>query len=363
MSKNILIVGADLTSNGGIASVIKSHYKAYQLKPYPFNLFLLKTNYYKDKTLLFEILILFKAFFCCLYYILFKNVKVLHIHSSANISFFRKSIFVLIGKITGRKVVLHLHSSDFYGFFLTQNQILKKYISSVFSQVDKIIVLCSDWEEKLKQAYNIDHILKIANPIDLEDSSLSSKVVCNGAKRMFTLVFVGFLIESKGIKDLLEAMKQINDKGYTNIKLIIAGKGELESYILKFVAKNQLLNSVDFVGWVSGKAKDNLYKKSNTFILPSYKEGMPISILEAMNFGLPIISSNISGIPDVISVPRNGFLVTPGDVKQIVEAIIQCYEDEDLMKTMSKNNLEDIRNFSSHQVFNQITEIYSQLLK
>ena len=361
MSKNILVIGADLTSNGGIASVIKSHYKAYQSKEFPFKLFLLKTNHYKDKSLIFEVLILFKAFFQCLYFILFKNVKIVHIHSSAKVSFFRKSIFLLLSKITGRKIILHLHSSDFYGFFLTKNKRLKRHINFIFNKADRVVVLCTDWENKLKEAYNLKHVVRIANPINLESTSNQDHKIANNNNE-FTLAFVGFLIESKGIKDLLMAMKQLKDKGYSSIKLVIAGKGELETYINKFITEHQLSQSVNYIGWVSGEDKDNLYKKSDTFILPSYKEGMPISILEAMNFGLPIVSTNISGIPDVITVPRNGFLVTPGNVDEIVNAILDCYKDKEIRKRISQNNLEDIKKFSAHQIFNQITEIYSDLL-
>ncbi|WP_299519962.1 glycosyltransferase family 4 protein [Winogradskyella sp.] len=260
-----------------------------------------------------------------------------------------------------RKIILHLHSSDFYVFFLTNNNKLKKYINFIFSRVDKIVVLCTDWEIKLKQEYSFNHIVRIANPIDLK-SEFQNDNAFREDNGTFVLAFVGFLIESKGIRDLLETMKQLRNKGYSKIKLLIAGKGELESFILDFIDKEKLSNTIDYVGWVAGESKDNLYKKSDVFILPSYKEGMPISILEAMTFGLPIISTNISGVPDVISVPRNGFLVSPGKVNEIVDAIMHCYENKDQLITISENNLNDIKDFSAQNIFNQITKVYSDLL-
>lgn len=359
MNKNILIVGCDLTSNGGIASVIKSHYKAYKESDWAFEIFLLKTNYYKDKSVIFEFLILIKAFFHCLYYIFFKKVKILHIHSSANISFYRKSIFVLLGKLTGRKIILHLHSSDFYRFFLTENKMLKKYIYFIFKKADKIIVLCKDWETKLNDAYQLNTIIKIENPIDLVDKETSIKVNDNSAN--FVISFVGFLIESKGIKDLLEAGLRLKKQSKINVHFKIAGKGELENYILRFIQKNNLSDMIEYIGWVSGDSKRELYYNSNLFLLPSYKEGMPISILEAMSLGLPVISTNIAGIPDVIKQNRNGFLFTPGDIDELVRLINFCYDNQEKLSEIRLNNIEDIEKYSSIHIFEKIAKEYNNL--
>jgi len=118
---NVLIVGADLTSNGGIASVIKSYYKAYKKGKYNYELFLLKTSHYKDRGVFANILLVISAIIKFIKIISTGNIGLVHIHSSAHRSFYRKSIFVILSRIAGKKVILHLHSSDFYSFFLKKS--------------------------------------------------------------------------------------------------------------------------------------------------------------------------------------------------------------------------------------------------
>ena len=113
-------------------------------------------------------MILVKAVISFLIYTLSGKVDLVHIHTSAKRSFLRKSIFVFLALISRRKIILHLHSSDFYGFFLSENPILRRYIKTVLRRADRVIVLCSDWERKLKSAYKLKNVVRIANPTTLD---------------------------------------------------------------------------------------------------------------------------------------------------------------------------------------------------
>lgn len=351
--KNVLIIGTDLTSNGGIASVVKSYFYAYEEANYDYKLYLLKTNYYKDKSKLFEILILFKSFFKALYFGLFKKVRIFHIHSSANFSFYRKSIFVILGKTLGKKVILHLHSSQFYDFFLSKNPIVKLIIPLC----DIVVVLCSDWELKLKDKFPKANIIKIENPHEFD--VISEKDSANNP--VFKLLFVGFFIESKGVKDLMELVKRLKKVLKPSIVLQIAGKGELESYILEEIQKENLQEHCQLIGWISGESKKEAFINADAFILPSYKEGMPISILEAMSYGLPIISTDIAGIPDIVTNKKNGFLCQPGDIDAFYKATTALASDTNLREVISKNNIKRVKFNSKENIFAQVNDLYNKL--
>lgn len=350
--KNVLIIGTDLTSNGGIASVVKSYFYAHEEGDFNYQLFLLKTNYYKDKGLLFELLILFKSFFKALYFGIFKSVGVFHIHSSAYFSFYRKSIFVILGKILGKKVILHLHSSQFYDFFLVNNQIVKLIIPLC----DTVVVLCSDWEFKLKSKFKKVNIIKIENSHEFD--VISEKIIVN--KSVFNLLFVGFFIESKGIKDLMQLVKRCRKFSKPSIVIQIAGKGELEKYILEEIENENLQDHCQVIGWVSGESKKEAFVNADAFILPSYKEGMPISILEAMSYGLPIISTEIAGIPDIVTNKKNGFLCQPGDIDAFFKATTALASDTNLRGLISKNNIERVKFNSKENIFAQVDELYNK---
>ena len=358
--KNILVIGGDLTSNGGIASVIKAYYAVYRKGNYPFKLFLLKTYYYKDKSKLFELLVFIQSIFRFFQLVLFRNIKLLHIHSSADISFVRKSIFVILGKVFNKKIIIHIHSSKFYDFFMSENKFLTSYIRLVFYSCDLVIVLCNDWEQKLKTKYPKANIKRLVNPVVLPEENIKIYQASISAK--FTILFVGFFIESKGIKDLLKVARMIKDKNIIDLKIQIAGKGELENYIKQFIEENKLQDLVVLVGWISGKKKEELFRSSDVFVLPSYKEGMPISILEAMSYGLPVISTNIAGIPDVITDGENGYMIIPGDTTELYNKIIYLKENKQLLDQVRINNLKVIKDYSDEHVFNMLVNKYNEYL-
>jgi glycosyltransferase involved in cell wall biosynthesis len=359
-NKNILIIGGDLTSNGGIASVIKAYYSVYSKGNYPFKLFLLKTYYYKDKSQLFELLIFAQSIFRFFRLILTERIKLLHIHSSADISFVRKSIFVLFGRILNKKIILHIHSSKFYDFFMSKNKFLVLCIKFILYRCDLVIVLCNDWEQKLKLKYPNAKIQRLANPVVLPQAI--EKIINLEITHKFTFLFVGFFIESKGIKDLLEVSLLVKNNNINDLKIQIAGKGELEGYIKQYVDEHELNAVVELVGWVSGKKKEELYRSADVFVLPSYKEGMPISILEAMSYGLPVLSTNIAGIPDIITNNQNGFMITPGDQKALFERLIYFKDNNRVLDQMRKHNLKIIVDYSDENVFHKMVEIYQKYL-
>lgn len=360
LPKQILMIGSDLHTNGGIASVVKCYHKAYSRNKdaYNLNFTLLRTYYYKDKGPLAELFILVKAIFQCIWYLSSRRIDVVHIHSSAGVSFARKTIFVYICKAFGKKTILHLHASRFYDFFLPQGGLKKKWINTVFKKVDLVIALCSDWETHIRAHYPEVNVRTIHNPVDLQQMEFTPKIK---QERDFRVIFVGFLIESKGIKDLLNLARQLKDQGKTHIKFILAGKGELENYILDYVARHELEQQVNYIGWVSGDTKDQLYRDADLFFLPSYKEGMPMSILEAMSYSLPVVSTNIAGIPDLIDNGKNGFMLKPGDIEGFNQKISQLAASPEMLAQFREQSYKKVSDFDTEKILKQIEDVYQQI--
>ena len=132
----------------------------------------------------------------------------------------------------------------------------------------------------------------------------------------FTLLFLGLLGKNKGIYDLLECIRDHKVEFQGKLKLYIGGNGEIE-HVKQLIKEYGIADIVIFEGWVSGDKKIELLNKSDAYILPSYKEGLPISILEAMSYGMPIISTPVGGIPEIVSNGENGYLVEPGNKEDI----------------------------------------------
>jgi glycosyltransferase involved in cell wall biosynthesis len=353
--KNVLMVGADLTSNGGIASVVKALYEAHSSGGYAYRVYLIKTSFYKDKNAFYEMLIFIKSISLALFLSMTNDVGIFHIHTSAKYSFYRKSFFVLMAKLLKKKVILHIHASEFYSFFLKDSW----FIKYILGMSDSVVVLCSDWKSVLSKMYPNLNIIKIENPYNL--SSSTSPLCHSTSCGKIRVVFVGFLIESKGLRDLVDLASYVKSSGRTDVIIQIAGKGELETFVRDSIERMELQGFMDFTGWVSGEDKDNLYRNADLFILPSYREGMPISILEAMAWGLPVISTRIAGTPDVIKDGVNGFLFEPGDINGYYGAICKLADDDSMRMSMCQSNLERVKQNSKENIFTQINELYVNL--
>lgn len=358
---SVIMVGADLTSNGGIASVVKNYYHAYSYNQSAVDLTLLKTGYYKDKPLFYEVIIFLKALFKYIFLLSTHKVHIVHCHSSGGISFYRSSFFVFIGKVFRKKVLIHLHASNFYDYFLEGSRMKIKLLHSILRLADLIIVLCSDWEKKLAEKYRLENLLVLPNPVNSEAIRLNTTSEKKELDPKLKVIFLGFLIRSKGIFDIIKLVGKFKEKNITNIEFVIGGKGEEEREFLRKIKESELENYIEFLGWVSN-GKYELLQNSDVFFLPSYKEGMPIAILESMACGLPIISTDIAGIPDLVKNDYNGYLFAPGDIEGFFKALLSILNNKSKLEELGQNSLKLAQNFDSKLIFKNLCQVYKSLI-
>lgn len=134
------------------------------------------------------------------------------------------------------------------------------------------------------------------------------------------LLCIGRLCEQKGQLLLLEAMKQLHDEGIS-CKLILAGDGPMRKDVENRIAAYQLNNVVEITGWISSEQVKSLLIESRGMVLPSFAEGLPVVIMEALALRRPVISTYVAGIPELIQHGKNGWLVPPGDVSSLKTAM------------------------------------------
>lgn len=167
----------------------------------------------------------------------------------------------------------------------------------------------------------------------------------NGYNEQLVIGFLSWFVEKKGIKYLMEAIKTIREKWQGDFRFILAGDGPLKAEMLDFVSDNNLQNVVSFTGMLDSNSKHKFYTAIDVFILPSIavkndQDGIPVVLMEAISYGLPIISTNISGIPEICIENFNGLLIEEKSIKQICESIRILSEDNLLLKQFSMNSLQ-----------------------
>lgn len=351
--KKILMIGPEAGKNngGGVASYIKS------IIP-----FLEKENSIKRINTMTDLSLSKRVFdftVAIIQTILFtinnKNT-IAHIHMASRWSFKRKSLLVKILKFRKIPIILHLHGAEFHIFYEKESSDeIKRKIVNTFLSCDEVIALSNSWAKWIKEHINHPSINRIFN--GSKDYLINDNLV---SKRENILLFMGRIGERKGIFDLIESLNKLN-KQFENFKLIIAGDGETTK-AKELVNKYGLEDKIVFVGWIGEEEKIELLNKSKVFILPSYNEGMPIGILEAMSAKLPIISTYVGGIPETVLENETGLLFQAGDKETLEKQILQILNNDDLCDNFSKNSRERyLNNFSLDIVCNQLNTLYKKL--
>ena len=273
-------------------------------------------------------------------------------------SFFRKYYVTKLCKKNSKKVIIHLHGSEFKDFYYSGDENRKAKIQELFNLADVTIVLGESWREFITSISPKANVVIVNNAVkipDIDEKKPHERV---------TFLFLGALIKRKGVMDLLQATKQLVNEGVTSFKVLIAGSGAEEQSLKSYVTENSLSNFVDFLGQVENDDKPGLFEKSDVLVLPSYNEGLPIAILEAMSYGLPIISTNVGSISEAVENDKNGYLFFPGNVDDMHDGMKQLVLSKDKWNVYSKNSRKyAINKFSEDVYFNKMEIIYRELIK
>lgn len=172
------------------------------------------------------------------------------------------------------------------------------------------------------------------------------------------VLFTGRLIASKGIKLILRLIKDID------AHFVIAGSGD-QKILLKQIKEHNIPKSkFTFLGYVPNSKLPSLYKLSTIFILPSFTENFPISLLEANAMKCPCISTKVGAVDEIIENNRNGFLIEPGDYDSLKEKTHLLLNNKKLRKKFAKNGHNKvIKNFTSKQMAKKTYKIYKELIE
>lgn len=181
----------------------------------------------------------------------------------------------------------------------------------------------------------------ITNGVNVDKFSLSNderqtvKELKEKHSNTWNVIFVGYLKEVKGIKELLSAIKILVAKGYRKLRLFLVGDNQLGSYIDEYLAANGITNNVVLVGSVSHEKVKIWMNFANAFILPSHSEGTPTVLFEALYVGIPSIFTKVGGVGDILTNGQEALLIEPRSVTAIEQAIETLINDSQLCAEMS----------------------------
>jgi glycosyltransferase involved in cell wall biosynthesis len=273
--------------------------------------------------------------------VLFGRCRIVHLHMASNASFVRKATILRATRILRAKTVVHVHGGGFQNFYNDAGPRLKTSITRTLEKADLVLALSDEWRARLRRIAPKAEIRVLPNPVAVDDfepaAECRSEVPGGGG----TILFLGAFVKRKGIYDLISAMPAVIERR-ADVVFELGGDKEV-ARVGELVSANGLERNVRLLGWVSGADKLAAFTRAHVYVLPSYIEGVPIGVLEAQAAGLPIVTTPVGGIPEVVRDGVNGFVISPGDTRALSASIRKLLDDEGLRARMSKANIAFVR--------------------
>lgn len=292
--------------------------------------------------------------------------QIAHIGTAFGLSFVKHSYCVFISRLLGCRVLLHPHCS-ISTLYTDKSKAWQWFFRQVIRNTHGLIVLSQEWLQ-LSKLIPGSQIYYLPNSVNLStyQSALNARLSRQSTGQPLKILYLGYLGSAKGSFVILEAVSKIqSENARMNFHLVGSEltPGELE-LLREKITDNHLEQVVKLLPPVSGDEKIALFQNADIFIYPSFHEGVPMAVLEAMASGLPIIATRVGGLPDVVKDGENGLLIDAGQPQQLADALLKLYRDEGLRKSMQAASIQIVRDrFSLDQHVINLVNIYQQVLK
>lgn len=351
--KKVCMIVQDKAVKGGIAAVISGYYGSRLEKDYK----MIYVESYKDGGKFTKLLKGIQGYIKFIKVLLVDKPDLVHIHSSFGPSFYRKLPFIYMASWAKKPIINHIHGADFDEFYTNSSEKKKRQIKTVYGKCKILVALSEEWKQRLEKIVPKEKIIVIENYSILHEDALKER--CSRESN-HEVLFLGELGRRKGCYDIPVVIEDVV-KDIPDVKFILAGVGSTqdETAIKQLIKEKGIEQNVEFPGWVRGNQKDKLLREADVFYLPSYNEGMPMSILDAMGYGLPIVSTNVGGIPKIVHDGENGYCFEPGNVMEMGKAIENLLENKRIEASISSFEIVK-RGYSLEQHIKKLEECYKK---
>ncbi len=275
-------------------------------------------------------------------------------------SLLRDPWFMRYAWVKGRRMVVHVHG----GLFLTAPKIpffLRSIMKRVFRKNVPFIVLSDMEKDILARRFGARDVVVLPNCVDLQDAkAFARENHAHDESQPLRMGYLGRIEPNKGMTELLVACGRLKEEGCP-FHLVFAGKEQTEGEYLPRFAQG-LGDNFEYAGLVSGRRKCDFIRSLDAFVMPTYFEGLPMSLLECMSYGVTPIVTPVGSIPKVVEDGGNGIFVKSHDSDTIVEAVKQLHEDRTLLRTLGKAARQTIfQQFSPQTYIEKLNQIYRGL--
>jgi len=351
--RTIVMLGTSEETAGGVSAVIRSYRHAGLFERFP--LTHIPTHCDGSATDKFRRAV--SALGRYLWLLIRGRIALVHVHGASNASFRRKFPFIALAFVCRIPVIYHVHGGGFLQFHQRSGWLGRACIRLVLNRSARVIAVSDFWLDPLHGIAPRARIVRIYNP--LSDPGLLD--LPHASSPNPGLLFLGRIDADKGINELLSAFAAVRSR-IPGLHLEIGGDGDLAD-AREVVRRLGIEAGVTFHGWVDGSKRQELLQSAAAFVLPSYLEGLPMALIEAMAAAVPSIASAVGGVPDLVTDGVEGLLVQPRDAQALANAITRLFADDASRQQMGRRARERIRrDFSPKTIAGQVGALYQEVL-
>lgn len=282
-----------------------------------------------------------------------RRPDVVHVHTSHWFSFLQSAFYVFVAAFLWRRpVVLHVHGSSFDEFVERAPAPLRWLQFAVFDACDAVVVLSDYWKDVVAPVTDPDRVVALPNAVDLEDFTAGYDA------EVPHLIFLSNHVERKGVREFVEAVETLEEEAGGEFRVTIAGSGPLSDRAERLAERYE---NVEYAGYVSEEEKRDLLAEGSIYVLPTYAEGLPIAVLEAMAGGNAVVSTTVGSIPGVVD-EGVGITVEPKDVDALTDALRELLDDPERVEEMGREARRRVEaEYSWDAVMERLLELYERV--
>ncbi|MEI6736944.1 MAG: glycosyltransferase family 4 protein [Pseudomonadota bacterium] len=345
------MIGTELAGRGGISSVVSVLENEGFLRKH--NILYLASH--SDRGWFRKLLLALSSFMSVLGICALSRPLIVHVHSASRASFYRKSMLLAVARAFRCKTIFHLHGGEFQQFArLESGPLMRWWIRRTFEKSSRTIALSESWSVFIARFAPKTKISVVSNSVAL---SVLADPALEEAGR---ILFLGRVGKGKGVFELLAAAS-ILKKSHPQIQIVFGGDGDIAA--LRSAAHDlQVEECVEILGWIGPAQKAQELARASVFALPSYGEGLPMAMLEAMSASKAVVVTPVGGIPEAIKDGENGLLIPPGDASALAFALKRVLDDPLLRRSLAANARKTIeQRFSTEVVTAKLSALYEEL--
>lgn len=302
------------------------------------------------------------------------NLEIYHAHHTIPTGF----VAIIVSKFLRIPVVITAHLMDIttHGadagpleniVDFESNFIFKRLITFSLNSANKIIAVSEDLAGRIRKIGINNDLMVLRNAVDIgrfkPRKNVELRYEYGIADDEILILFIGHLEPFKGVFELITAFNEVN-KSDSKTKLMLIGEGQQKQEVQKEISRFSLDDSVIFTGKVSPETIERYYQMADIFTLPSYTEGLPLVVIEAMACGLPVVVSTVGGIPELIEDSVNGYLIPPKNYEKLAEKLNSLVADEKLRAKFGEKALQTVDDeFNINKKVDKLKDIYADLIK